>query len=309
MEQLTEKSRLYILAYDKERNTLRPVVLNVETGKGINGAMCQVTDRNGNALTGEWNSQWKDFSRHLQAHLNDVYGKGVYYRAYRDYGNSNPVLDNTIAHILARDGKGNKYAGAIDLVDGSAVVMDEKTRELLSRKSYGEEFRKIEEEQRREQQQRQQKEEQLREDEKSRGEGKKAPARDLTSLSLAKKVEGKLIMTAVIGGMAINHEVSQAEVAKMSVQSDDARLKTFSGIFKEVDTSGVKGDMKRLMSETIGQAVTHPGTVAEMPRPEVYATRMESESAAASLRAAATADYSQSMSQEESQSVSRGIGR
>lgn len=292
---ISGNSRLFLLLKDRDGRPLDALVLASHTDKDRKGlVVSQLQDDKGNPVGRQWLSSWGDYEKSLQAQLNATYGRGVYFKAYANALKKDAVMDNTIARLLARDGNGSPFIGSVDLSDGESNILNINTSEQLSRRSFGEEFRKEELEQK----------EYRIHDRNIKNQPRLSPS-ELESLSMNVKEKGKVMMTAIVGGKTINHEMSQEDVKKMSSADPQRKIGMFTQTFKEIDMKDITKEMSNKLTTVITEAIRRPGDAVSMPRPEVYESRMSEEThdIAASLQAMAASAFADT----QEQSIGRGI--
>ena len=92
---------------------------------------------------------------------------------------------------------------------------------------------------------------------------------------------GKYMMTAIIDGQRVSHEITQKQYDKFMAVDDYHRMKLFSKVFPEVEMkgngNGVNVGAAILAALTVGTGVAHAigGPRPPMPAPEVYMDRFE----------------------------------
>lgn len=111
-------------------------------------------------------------------------------------------------------------------------------------------------------------------------EGEHGRATEVGDIAIAKDrdlngnyVKGKYVMTAVIDGQPISHEITQKQYDKFIKVSDYARMKLFDQIFPEVQMQTKPGMGSNLGGKILGALLAVTDAVAfaaSRPRPEIY---------------------------------------
>ena len=131
--------------------------------------------------------------------------------------------------------------------------------------------------------------------------------REMQSLDINRKVDGKYTMTAVFNGTAVTRDVSASTVQSLKNATPDEKVSTVAQIFNrpELKDPAISESVKERVTEAVAQ-VTQSATPESVSRPEIYVSKSESVSdIATSMQAAAAASYSQSQSQQQSEEQSQ----
>ena len=129
-----------------------------------------------------------------------------------------------------------------------------------------------------------------------------------------KPMEGKYIMSAVIDGNVVSHEINQKQYDKFLVVNDYQRMKLFDKIFPEVEMKTKEGSGVNLGAAILAAVTVGIGAAAMLsrrddhPRPDVYMD-VYSKPGLIPPKTVAAAIYEDKMQASRDQGVSQGLGR
>lgn len=129
-----------------------------------------------------------------------------------------------------------------------------------------------------------------------------------------KPMEGKYIMSAVIDGNVVSHEINQKQYDKFLVVNDYQRMKLFDKIFPEVEMKTKKGSGVNLGAAILAAVTVGIGAAAMLSRrddhqrPDVYMD-VYSKPGLIPPKTVAAAIYEDKMQASRDQGVSQGLGR
>lgn len=129
-----------------------------------------------------------------------------------------------------------------------------------------------------------------------------------------KPMEGKYIMSAVIDGNVVSHEINQKQYDKFLVVNDYQRMKLFDKIFPEVEMKTKEGSGVNLGAAILAAVTVGIGAAAMLSRrddhqrPDVYMD-VYSKPGLIPPKTVAAAIYEDKMQASRDQGVSQGLGR
>lgn len=129
-----------------------------------------------------------------------------------------------------------------------------------------------------------------------------------------KPMEGKYIMSAVIDGNVVSHEINQKQYDKFLVVNDYQRMKLFDKIFPEVEMKTKEGSGVNLGAAILAAITVGIGAAAMLSRrddhqrPDVYMD-VYSKPGLIPPKTVAAAIYEDKMQASRDQGVSQGLGR
>lgn len=128
-----------------------------------------------------------------------------------------------------------------------------------------------------------------------------------------KPIEGKYVMSAVIDGNVVSHEINQKQYDKFLVVNDYQRMKLFDKIFPEVEMKTKEGRGLNLGAAILAAVTVGVGAAAMMSRrdhsgPDIYMD-VYSKPGVVSPGAVASALYEDKLQRDMENGMSNGMGR
>lgn len=128
-----------------------------------------------------------------------------------------------------------------------------------------------------------------------------------------KPIEGKYVMSAVIDGNVVSHEINQKQYDKFLVVNDYQRMKLFDKIFPEVEMKTKEGRGLNLGAAILAAVTVGVGAAAMMSRrdhsgPDIYMD-VYSKPGVVSPGAVASALYEDKLQRDMENGMSHGMGR
>lgn len=128
-----------------------------------------------------------------------------------------------------------------------------------------------------------------------------------------KPIEGKYVMSAVIDGNVVSHEINQKQYDKFLVVNDYQRMKLFDKIFPEVEMKTKEGRGFNLGAAILAAVTVGVGAAAMMSRrdhsgPDIYMD-VYSKPGVVSPGAVASALYEDKLQRDMENGMSHGMGR
>lgn len=259
---------------------------------------CRLADRDGNALTGEWTTTKEDFARRLNENMKAVYGDGLTFRAFPDGPENIKNLGNAASFFHNRDVSGTDIAA-------QTVAQQEQLQEAARKALAARTIRQDEEDNKKLQTEKEAGHDNRQKD--------KLSPEDARTVSARRSAAAKLAITVLVGGAVVNAAVSRRDVEKLNTLPAGKQEAMIQKMLPQLDFKNAAHETVKHIATAITTAVKNPGMEVSIPRPEIYASAMVSQTEASSQLMRGTAasayenDTNRSQGAEVSQSVGRGI--